>query len=121
MLKRSRYPISGQLSLKDLFLRVADDCEYLRRGFLTDDKKSKDVEHFTEAERKHFRAISKMYWRGLIQLLPESYNQKRTVTFNYETLRNIYGSRRNHKLSEWSVDFMGWIKSLPYSEELITS
>ena len=60
-------------------------------------------------------------WWQLIQLLPTSYNQKRTVTLNYETLRNIYGSRRNHKLDEWSVGFMDWIKSLPYAEELITS
>ena len=61
----------------------------------------------------------KKYWRALIQLLPESYNQMRTVTLNYETLRNIYGSRRNHKLDEWSVGFMEWIDSLPYAEELI--
>ena len=55
----------------------------------------------------------------MIQLLPSSYNQKRTVTLNYETLRNIYGSRRNHKLDEWSVGFMTWIDSLPYADELI--
>lgn len=115
------YDAGVQLSLRDLFINVVADCESLRRGFLVYDKKAKDVEHFTEAERKHFRAIAKMYWRGLIQLLPESYNQKRTVTLTYETLRNIRGSRRNHKLSEWSVGFMDWIDSLPYSEELITS
>ena len=61
----------------------------------------------------------KKYWRALIQLLPSGYNQKRTVTLNYETLRNIYGSRRNHKLDEWSKGFMEWIDSLPYAEELI--
>lgn len=109
------------LSLKDLFINVVSDCESLRQGFLTYDKKARDAEHFTEAERKHFRAVAKMYWRGLIQLLPESYNQKRTVTLSYETLRNIRGSRHNHKLSEWSVGFMTWIESLPYSEELIIS
>lgn len=109
------------ISLRDCFINVVADCESLRKLFLTYDKKAKDKENFTEAERKHFRSIAKRFWRGLIQLLPESYNQKRTVTLNYETLRNIRGSRKGHKLSEWSVDFMAWIDSLPYAEELITS
>lgn len=59
-------------------------------------------------------------WWQMIQLLPSSYNQRRTITLNYETLYNIYGSRKNHKLDEWSVGFMEWIESLPYAEELIT-
>lgn len=61
----------------------------------------------------------KKYWWQMIQLLPSSYNQKRTVMLNYEVLANIYKSRKNHKLDEWSIGFMDWIKSLPYSE-LIT-
>lgn len=61
----------------------------------------------------------KRYWWQMIQLLPSSYNQKRTVMLNYEVLANIYKSRKNHKLDEWSVGFMEWIESLPYSE-LIT-
>ena len=61
----------------------------------------------------------KRYWWDMIQLLPTSYNQRRTITLNYETLYNIYGSRRNHKLDEWSIGFMDWIKSLPYANELI--
>lgn len=55
-------------------------------------------------------------WWQMIQLLPSSYNQKRTVMLNYEVLANIYKSRRNHKLDEWSIGFMEWIESLPYSE-----
>ena len=87
------------LEFKYLYERHIEDCEILRRRYVeTKDKK---------------------YWRALIQLLPESYNQKRTVTLNYETLRNIYGSRRNHKLDEWSIGFMAWIDALPYAEELI--
>lgn len=58
-------------------------------------------------------------WWDMIQLLPSSYNQKRTITLNYETLRNIYKSRRNHKLDEWSIGFMEWIETLPYAKELI--
>ena len=57
-------------------------------------------------------------WWQMIQLLPSSYNQKRTVMLNYEVLANIYKSRRNHKLDEWK-DFCKWIEGLPYSE-LIT-
>lgn len=60
----------------------------------------------------------KKYWWQMIQLLPSSYNQRRTVMLNYEVLSNIYKSRRNHKLDEW-VEFCAWIKTLPYSE-LIT-
>lgn len=61
----------------------------------------------------------KDYWRALIENLPHGYNMRATITLNYETLRNIYGSRRNHKLDEWSIGFMEWIDSLPYAEELI--
>ena len=57
-------------------------------------------------------------WWQMIQLLPSSYNQKRTVMLNYEVLANIYKSRRNHKLDEW-VELCKRIESLPYSE-LIT-
>lgn len=62
--------------------------------------------------------LIKAYWWQMIQLLPSSYNQKRTVMLNYEVLANIYKSRRNHKLDEWHT-FCDWIENLPYSE-LIT-
>ena len=61
---------------------------------------------------------NKRYWWQMIQMLPTSYNQKRTVMLNYEVLVNIYHSRKNHKLDEWHT-FCDWIKTLPYSE-LIT-
>lgn len=60
----------------------------------------------------------KRYWWQLIQLLPSSFNQRRTIMLNYEVLANIYKSRRNHKLDEWR-ELCEWIKTLPYSE-LIT-
>lgn len=60
----------------------------------------------------------KTFWWDMIQLLPSSYNQKRTVMLNYEVLANIYKSRKTHKLDEWR-DFCVWIESLPYGE-LIT-
>ena len=62
--------------------------------------------------------LIKAYWWQMIQLLPSSYNQRRTVMLNYEVLANIYKSRRNHKLDEWHT-FCDWVESLPYSE-LIT-
>ena len=66
----------------------------------------------------YLKTKNKKYWWQMIQLLPSSYNQKRTVMLNYEVLANIYKSRRNHKLDEWHT-FCDWIESLPYSE-LIT-
>ena len=62
--------------------------------------------------------LMKKYWWQMIQLLPSSYNQKRTVMMNYEVLHNIYKSRRHHKLDCWHT-LCDWIESLPYSE-LIT-
>lgn len=62
---------------------------------------------------------SKDDWYDIIQLLPSSYNQMRTCTFNYETLINIYRARKNHKLAEWHT-FCDWIETLPYAEQLIT-
>ena len=67
---------------------------------------------------RYIKTKDKRYWWQLIQLLPSSYNQKRTVMLNYEVLANIYKSRKDHKLDEWHT-FCDWIESLPYSE-LIT-
>lgn len=61
----------------------------------------------------------KKHWYEMIQLLPTSYNQRRTVLLNYEVLRNMYHARKAHKLDEWRVGFCSWVKSLPYAE-LIT-
>ena len=77
------------------------------------------VRMLNNARERYLKTKEKKYWWQMIQLLPSSYNQKRTVMLNYEVLANIYKSRKNHKLDEWSVEFMEWIESLPYSE-LIT-
>lgn len=60
----------------------------------------------------------KHWWWQMIQLLPSSYNQKRTVQLNYQVLKNMYHARKNHKLDEWR-DFCKWIESLPYSELIV--
>ena len=67
---------------------------------------------------RYLQTKEKEDWWQMIQLLPSSYNQKRTVMFNYEVLANMYKSRKDHKLDEWR-NFCSWIKTLPYSE-LIT-
>ena len=74
---------------------------------------------YMEATRRRFvETKDKRDWYDLIQLLPSSYNQLRSVTMNYETLINIYYARRAHKLDEWHV-FCDWIRTLPYADDLI--
>ena len=78
-----------------------------------------DTIYFLNKAREKFNETKDTrYWKQMIQLLPSSYNQKRTVQLNYEVLVGMYEHRKNHKLNEWRV-FCDWIKSLPYSE-LIT-
>lgn len=71
-----------------------------------------------KARKKFLETNDKAYWWHMIQLLPSSYNQKRTVMLNYEVLRNIYEYRHNHKLDEWHI-FCDWIKTLPHSDFII--
>jgi len=85
----------GYLTFSETIIR---NCEQLRRLYI----ETKDIR----------------YWRALIQLLPESWNQKRTWTANYQTLRAIYFARRCHKLVEWH-EFCRMIEKLPYGKELI--
>ena len=81
--------------------RVVDELERIRQKYLNDGKKKED-------------------WYDMIQLLPSSYNQMRTISMNYETLVNIYYARKDHKLAEWHT-FCDWIKTLPYAQEIIIS
>ena len=94
-------------------------CEHLENSWLAHLKETirllneaRDAYHWCNTDAK------KEWWWQMIQLLPSSYNQKRTVMLNYEVLANMYKSRRNHKLDEWHT-FCDWVESLPYSE-LIT-
>lgn len=75
------------------------------------------VNELNLARRMYIKTGNKNYWWQLIQLLPSSYNQRRTYTFSYAALRNMYHARKNHKLDEWHT-FCQWIESLPYSELL---
>lgn len=103
---------------EEILCIIVDALNSARDLYNTYDKKLKR-DDITTAEREHVTAQRKKFWWQMIQLLPSSYNQKRTVMLNYEVLANIYKSRKNHKQDEWRVGFCDWIKSLPYSE-LIT-
>ena len=68
--------------------------------------------------KDYHSTFAKKYWKALIRMLPESWLQTRTITMNYEILRNIAHQRKGHKLSEWK-SFIDWAKTLPYAEEFI--
>lgn len=76
------------------------------------------IEYLNAARKTYLETKDKDIWWQMIQLLPSSYNQKRTIMLNYEVLAGIHPMRKNHKLDEW-VEFCKWIESLPYSEIII--
>ena len=99
-------------------LRVYDNEPYNIDTFVTDIWD--DIIGYCETLRLRYNETKdKRYWKELIRILPEAWLQTRTVTLNYEVLRNIYFQRRYHKLTEWHR-FCEWIESLPYGKELIT-
>ena len=87
-----------EIGADNMIDELIDNLEYLRKCYL--------------------KTQTKIYWRALVQMLPEAWNQLRTWTANYQTLRNIYFARKNHKLNEWK-DFCQEIEHLPYAKELI--
>ena len=91
-------PYSPDICASEYWDMFINDLEYIRNKY----NETKD----------------KKWWKELIRLLPESWLQTRTVTMNYEILRNIYSQRKNHRLTEWH-SFCDWIKTLPYAGELI--
>lgn len=76
------------------------------------------IDCLNENRKLYLKTKDKKYWWQMIQLLPSSYNQKRTVDFNYQTARHMYFARRNHKLDEWHT-FTDKLLELPYGKELI--
>lgn len=77
------------------------------------------VNHLEEMRKQYLKTKDKNIWKSIVQQLPESWLQTRTVTLNYENLFNMYRQRKNHKLDEWRIGFIEWVKTLPYAEELI--
>lgn len=99
---------------RDLVIKGSDDKLY------NIDCISHEMINFLERLRlKYVETKDVRYWKELIRWLPESWLQTRTITMNYENVRNMYWQRKNHKLSEWSKSFIEWVESLPYAKELI--
>lgn len=96
----------ADIALKDCFINVVADCEMLRKAYL-------------KALEKGQNDLAKQYWKGLIQLLPESYQQTRTVMMNYQVAAKIIRERANHKLSEWHT-LVNELKNLPYMREIMS-
>ena len=99
------------------FERADFSCDRLDEGGLA---ALDSLVAYLEEQRKMFceDKTNKQSWHNMIQLLPSSYNQMRTVTMNYENLINMYYARKMHKLAEWHT-YCDWIESLPYAKEFI--
>ena len=95
-----------------------DDFSHDHMTAETEEQMKLIVDYLEVLRNKFIETKDKKYWYDMIQFLPSSYNQMRTVTMNYENLTNMYYARRNHKLDEWHT-YCDWIKTLPYAEEFI--
>lgn len=92
-------------------------CEHLLEGHWLDNLKS-TINELNYARECFLSTKDKVYWWQMIQLLPSSYNQKRTYKISYQALKNMYLARRNHKLDEWHT-FCEWAETLPYFREIL--
>lgn len=99
---------------KDYFINVVADCEQLRKKYLTYREKAK----LNPKRAEHYNSCAKKYWKTLVQLLPSAYNQKRTITMNYENVFNIIRQRQDHKLNEFHT-LCDAFKTLPYVQDLL--
>ncbi len=121
MHKLASTPISKDCFEMDDYI---PDLSVLPTGAFTSDDTVNDcwnqvIEICEKLRVKYNETKDKRYWKELIRILPEGWLQTRTWTANYEVLRNIYIQRENHKLTEWH-SFCNWVKTLPYSKDLIT-
>ena len=77
------------------------------------------IDDLEQMRQKYLMTNDKRYWKELVRWLPNGWLQTRTVTMNYENLLSMYHQRCNHKLTEWSIDFINFIKSLPYASDFL--
>lgn len=100
---------------------ISDDVIEFKDGTNSNDLENIIINYLEELRLLYLESKDKSQWKKLIQLLPSSWIQLRTVTMSYENLFSMCSKsqRRFHKLTEWSVDFINWARSLPYSQELI--
>ena len=120
MHKLAETPITRDCFLLDKAndeLNMCEDDLYVSFGSCVDEL----IDLCEKLRQKYNKTKDIRYWRALIQLLPNAWVQKRTVTMNYENLLAICSKsqRRNHKLPEWREDFICWARELPYAQDLI--
>jgi hypothetical protein len=96
------------------FCEVGNDTIEYKTGDLMNNL----IENLERLRQKYNETKDKRYWKELVRLLPNGWLQTRTVTMNYENLRNMYHQRDHHKLTEWH-SFCDWVKTLPYAQEFI--
>ena len=102
-----------ELEITNYTIPHGEEC-----GLVYSDYQEDIIDMCETLRQKYLETKDKRYWRALVQILPQSWLQTRTVTMTYENLRNMYFQRRNHKLKEWH-QFCDWIATLPYAKELI--
>lgn len=107
-----------EFTLEDFSCEHLIDKAQVYNGYVPTSVLECTIGALNEFRKLYLETNNKAYWWQMIQLLPTSYNQKRTVMLNYEVLHNIYFSRKDHRLDEWHV-FCDWIESLPYSEIIV--
>ena len=110
---------------KDLTIEQNTEWEY-PQDFKANNLALTIINKLEILRQKYLDTKDKKYWKELVRWLPESWLQTRTVTMNYENILTMYRQRKNHKLNEWSgidnpelPNFVGWVKTLPYANELI--
>lgn len=111
--------------MKRPFVYEDFSCDYLddeglipTREYSTENMMASTIHNLNMLRELYLETKKKHFWYKIIQLLPSSYNQRRTFDLNYEVLRNMYHARNAHKLDEWRA-FCEWVKTLPYAAELI--
>ena len=102
---------------KKLISKLVDEGQ--KFFFLSSEEPPCIINWLESLRQAYLKTKDKRYWKELVRWLPESWLQTRTVTMNYENVRNMYFQRRHHKLTEWSEQFVAWVESLPYAKELI--
>ena len=100
------------------YFDCADNVEGMDGGYLAEDV-GFIIDLLENLRQTYLKTKDVRYWKELIRWLPESWLQTRTITMNYENVRNMYRHRKKHKLNEWSKSFIKWVESLPYAKELI--
>lgn len=108
-----------KMASKPITLDCFETDDYCPEAITSKEEIDYMIQFLEGLRAKYLDTKDKRYWKELIRWLPEGWLQTRTVTLNYQVLRQMYFDRRNHKLSEWNNSFVKWIHTLPYAKELI--